>query len=226
MRLSQTYADHSVELLTALNYLMGADGLPTADATRLGISADEVTNISVLRIAHETAYEKYSDINTHNTITVHAMKRADEDAYAVVLPLRQRLKNGVAELSDADYANLGIHEDKTTRSPAKIPEDVPMPALVKTQKRHLTFDAQEQTEEGANRIKLPKDCKVVRELAVLPQGQVPTEGDFHGIETVGRSRFTITFTAAEAGMDVHIRLAYENSAGRGAFSTPLLARII
>ncbi len=47
MRLSQRYADHSAELVVIVDYIMGSDSAPTADAIRLGISADEVNSISV-----------------------------------------------------------------------------------------------------------------------------------------------------------------------------------
>ena len=43
MRLSQKYADHGAELLAIQQYITESDGSPTDDATRLGISTDEVT---------------------------------------------------------------------------------------------------------------------------------------------------------------------------------------
>ncbi len=129
-------------------------------------------------------------------------------------------------MTPEDYANLGIHQDKTTRTPAEIPIDVPMPVLVDSRPLNLEFEATEQTTEGVNRVALPKDCRVVREIAVLAQGVEPGEGDFHAIDTIGRSRFTIIFNAAEVGMDMYLRIAYENSAGRGPISQPVKAIII
>ena len=227
MRLSQKYADHAAELDATVNYITGDAGAPSDAAERLGISADEVTAIGVLRNTHQEAYAAYINPNTHNAIAVQAIKIADEKAFAVILPLRQRLKYGVAELTPEDYANLGIHEDKKTRTPSEVPTDAPRPVLVNSAPRTLTFEATEQTEEGANRSALPKNCRVAREIVVLPQGAAePAEGDFHPIDSVGRSRFMLMFQPSEAGMNVYVRLAYENTAGKGPFSLPVKAVII
>lgn len=226
MRLSQKYADHSAELATIVDYILDGGGGPSQRAAELGMTGEEVGDISALRVVFDTAYTAYTNPNTHNAITVAAMKVADDNAYAMILPLRQRLKNGTVELTPEDYANLGIHEDKTTRTPAETPTDVPTAVLVESRPMALTFEATLQTTDGVNRIRLPEYCKVAREIAVVAQGTEPAESDFHSIETVGRSRFTVIFSAAEVGMNVYLRIAYENTAGRGPFSLPIKAVII
>lgn len=226
MRLSQKYADHSAELGGITNYLTGTGGGLSDDATRLGITVEELDSINGLHALFFGAYSEYTSPKTHNAITVHAMKVADDNAYAVILPFRQRLKNGLVDLTPDDYANLGIHQDKTTRTPAETPIDVPMPLLVDSRPLNLEFEATEQSTEGVNRVALPKDCRVAREIAVLAADATPTDADFHTIDTIGRSRFTIVFSAPEVGMNAYLRLAYENSAGRGPFSQPVKAIII
>ena len=225
MRLSQTYADHSAEMLTMVNYIMGADGLPTEDAIRLGIDANDIAEISQLRLQFESAYQVYKNPNTHNAITIGEMRIADNNAYTVILPFRQRIKMGKVELTPADYENLGIHKDKETRTPAEIPTDVPTAILVESRPMALTFEATEQSTEAVNRLKLPRGCRVAREMAIVPQGTEPTETDYHSLDNAGHSRFTIMFTAAEFGMIVYVRIAYENTAGRGPFSIPVRAVI-
>ncbi|MGI9297538.1 MAG: hypothetical protein ACR2QC_06540 [Gammaproteobacteria bacterium] len=226
MILSQKYADHSAELLTIVDYVLAGDGSPTQRATELGMTGEEVGDISALRVAYETAYTAYTNPNTHNAITVHQMRVADDNAYTVILPLRQRLKNGTAELTPEDYANLGIHEDKKTRTPSEIPTDVPTAILVESRPMALTFEATEQSTDGVNRVILPRYCRVAREIAVMAQGAEPADGDYHSLDNAGRSRFTIMFAAAQVGMNVYLRIAYENSAGRGPFSLPVKAIII
>ena len=115
--------------------------MPTPDAIRLGISAEKMNSISALRNAFETAYIAYSNPNKHNAITVHEMQIADDNAYTDILPLSQSLKNGLVSLTPEDYANLGIHEDKNTRTPTTIPTKVPMAVLVDSQPLNLTFEA-------------------------------------------------------------------------------------
>ena len=226
MRLSQTYADHYAELQGFSAYITGDGGVPSDNATRLGISAAEVTNINALKTAFDNKYSEYYNPKTHTSIVVAEMKTVDDNVYTVILPMRQRLKNGTVALTPDDYANLGIHEDKKTRTPTERPTDVPKPFWVKSERLAITFDATEQTTEGTNRVALPKYCKVAREIAVVAPGVEPTESEFHTIDTVGRSRFTLMFTAAEIGMKVYVRIAYENSAGRGPFSMPVDAIII
>ena len=226
MRLSQKYADHSAVLSAIANYITAGDGSPSDNAIRLGISAAEIGNIGNLRAAFEGAYSAYINLNTHNAISVAAMRIADENAFAVILPLRQRLKYGRAKLTPEDYANLGIHEDKKTETHAKTPTDVPTLLLVKSEPMHLTFEATEQTPQGANRAALPRRWRVAREIAVVAQGTTPTERDFYSIEESTHSRFAIVFSAAEIGMNVYLRIAYENSAGRGPFSLPMKAIVV
>ena len=226
MRLSQRYADHFTELQGISAYITGDGGVPSDNATRLGITAAEVTNINALKTAFDSTYADYYNPKTHTSIVVGEMKIADDNAYTVILPLRQRLKNGSAPLTPDDFANLGIHEDKKTRTPSERPTDVPKPFWVNSERMAITFDATEQSTEGANRVALPKYCKVAREIAVVAADAEPTDSDYHTIDTIGRSRFTLMFSAAEIGMKVYVRIAYENSAGRGPFSMPVNATII
>ena len=226
MRFSQKYADHLAELETIVAYTLDGGGGPTPRATELGMSGEEVGNISALEVAYRAAYSAYTNPNTHNPATVYEMKVADDNAYAVILPLRQRLKNGTVPLIGTDYTNLGIHRDKETRTPAEIPTDVPTMVLVDSRPLALTFEATEQSTEAVNRLALPKDCRIAREMAVVAAGTQPADGEYHTIDTVGRSRFTLMFVAAEIGMNVYIRIAYENSAGRGPFSKAVSAIII
>lgn len=226
MILSQLYADHSAELSTIEAYIESAPGGPSEDATRLGITAEEVIAISALKGAFDTAYATYINPTTHNAISVNAMKIANNNAFTVIFPLRQQLKKGKVPLTPDDYANLGIHEDKTTRTPSERPTQTPLAVVVKAEPKVLTVDATEQTTEGANRTATLNGNRIFREIAVVAPGTEPTEGDFYALDSVGRSRFQIVFNNAQVGMNVYIRLAYENSAGRGPISRSVKAIII
>ena len=183
-------------------------------------------DISAAQTEYDAAYSAYIDPNTHNAITVRDMRVADDKAYGLVLPMRQQVKNGKVELTSEDYANLGIHEDKKTRTPVETPTDVPIAVLVESRPLVLTFEATLQSTDGVNRIALPKYCRVAREIAVVAQGTQPADGDYYPLDNAGRSRFMITFVAAQVGMNVFLRTAYENSAGRGPYSKAVSAIII
>ena len=226
MILSQRYADHFAELASFSAYITGDDGAPSDNATRLGITAAEVTSINALKTIYDSTYANYYNPKTHTSIIVAEMKVADNNAYTEILPLRKRLKFGAVTLTPDDFANLGIHEDKKTKTPVERPIEVPKPFWVNSARLAITFDATIQTTEGVNRTALPKYCKVAREIAVVAPDVEPTEADFHAIDTIGRSRFTIVFAAAQIGMKVYLRIAYENSAGRGPLSMPVDAIII
>ncbi|MGI9298125.1 MAG: hypothetical protein ACR2QC_09535 [Gammaproteobacteria bacterium] len=226
MKISRQYAGHRAELRTILGYISGDNGAPTPAAIRLGILQAEIDNLRDLRAAFDVAFAAYRDPDLHTSVAVREMKIADARAFAAILPLRRRLKNGTAALTAEDYANLGIHEDKKTRTRAKRPADVPFAILVHSAELVLTFEAIDETADGRRRFVLPRGWRIAREIAVLPQGAAAAEGDFRAIDTVGRSRFSVSFVAADVGMNVYLRAAYENTAGRGPFSLPIKAVVI
>ncbi|MGI9298644.1 MAG: hypothetical protein ACR2QC_12215 [Gammaproteobacteria bacterium] len=226
MKLNKKYAAHSAELAAILGYLADGDGMLTPAALRLGVSQTEVGDLRDLRAAFDAAFAAYRSPDSHNAIAVAAMRAADLRAFAAVLPMRQRLKKGLAALTAEDYANLGIHEDKKIRTRAKRPADVPAAILVHSAELVLTFEAIDETADGKRRFVLPRGWRIARAIAILPQGTAAAEGDFRAIDTVARSRFSVSFVAADVGMNVYLRIAYENTAGRGPFSLPIKAVVI
>ncbi len=226
MRLSQRYAEHWAELLSMVQYLSDTGGVPSENATRLGVTAEQVTSLINFNSAFQTAYNNYIDPDTHGPKAIREMREMDDAAYTFVLPLRQAIKNGMVTLTTDDYLHLFIHEDKTTRTPAEVPTDAPTLVLVDRRAMALTFDTTMQTTEGVNRVALPRNTKVARQIAVLPQGTEPTDGDFHPMDYIGRGRFTVMFTEPEVGMNAFLKVAYENSAGRGPWSMTEKAVIV
>ena len=226
MKLSRIYSEHSAELRAIVGYLQTDSGAPSDNALRLGVSAAEVASLAALRADFDAAYMAYSHPDSRTSVAVQKMRAADGAAYSAVLPLRQRLKHGAAALTSADYAELGIHEDKKTRTRAKTPEYVLHLILVKASPLYLVFEAKSDSGEHGRRYVLPKDWRIAREVAILPQGAKPAEGDFRAIDSVGRVRFGISFAASQVGMNVYLRIAAENRAGRGPFSQPIRAIVI
>lgn len=226
MKINRKYAEHSAGLSAVVAYISDENGAPTPAALRLGISAAEIENLRDLRAKFDSAFAAYSSPETHTPIAVQEMGAADAAAFAAVLSLRRRLKNGTAKLTSEDYANLGIHEDKKTRTRAKTPVDAPILLLTNSAPLSLAFAAAEVAGETEKRAHLPRGWRIAREMANRPQGVEPADGDFRALNSVGRSRFAVSSTAAQVGMNAHLRIAYENAAGRGPFSLPVKAIII
>lgn len=225
MRLSRLYAAHDAEISAMMAYIQN-NGAPTPAATRLGITPADIAMLLGLQSQWNAAYSAYRSPATHNAIAVEAMKTADDKMLAAVKPLRKRVKYGTAALTAEDYAQLTIHRDKETRTPAQKPIEEPVPVFVHFEPLNLTFEAKQQTAEGIHRRGLPRGYRVARMLAVLPPGAEPSDADFRPLDTIGRSRFTITFADNDIGKYAHLRIAYENTAGRGPFSHSVKAPII
>ena len=200
MILSQRYADFNNEQVTMSDYLSDGAGGASANAIRLGVTADQVTTFLENVSAYSTAYSAYLNPNTHNAITIATMRSAYDTSLNFVRPLRQQVKNGAATVTDDDYANLFIHKDKPTSTPSVRPDTAP--ALVFLGAVHLnqTYEAQIQSTEGVNRVALPQGVQIARELAVVATGTVPTEADYFPMDLVGRGRFNVMFVNAQVGM--------------------------
>lgn len=226
MRLSQRYADHSAEWASFLSYLTDETGGPNAIATRLLVTAAEIISITNLRVAFEAAYNAYRNPLTHGQETIRLMRAADEDMLTVILPLRQRLKHSQL-LQPADFGPLGINEDKTTRTPSQLPTEVPTATWLESTRLNILFEASQQSPDGTNQLRVPiRGYRVARQMTTLAAGVTPTEADFHDIDASTHSRFLLTFTVAELGMIVWIRIAYVNNVGQGPWSIPVKATII
>ena len=103
------------------------------------------------------------------------------------------------------------------------------PSLTEIENTHgfIRIDATVPTSEEINHVALPPDMRIGRKLATVPFGQEPTAADYHIIDSVGRSKFTISFTPAEVGMDGYLVCYYFNHRGdHGPDSAPLKFRIL
>lgn len=142
--------------------------------------------------------------------------------------LQQQLKNSAAiTLTPDDHQNLYIHIDKQTRTRINPPDFAPVLTLIRTEHLICEFQAVVPYSDEVDHIALPKHMKLGRKIAVVPAGTPPTEANYHTIDSVGRSKFRITFAPAEADMDGYLICAYYNPRGEnGPESKPLQFRII
>lgn len=226
MAVSSKYTEFNLLLKRTIEYFLAADGTQTPEATRLAVSLEEINELSELQVAFTTAYDVYAEPTTKTQIATANVKTEYKKANPVMANLQQRLKNGYAELTDEDYAVLGIHKDKTTRTPKTIPATVPMPVWVSANKRQIVVDATEQTAGTIKRVAVPDGCRIAIQVAIMPQDIPPTDGDYKTRNPSGKSRFTLDFDVSDAGKNAYVILAYQNNAGRGNWSQPLKAIII
>ena len=128
--------------------------------------------------------------------------------------------------ADMDYAILGINKDKTTHTPAIIPDTSPLAFFLQAAKRMITWEAKQQFPGGESRAAMPEGNWLRIQAATVAQGVIPTEADYKPQASSGKTRFVTKHTVAEIGMDIWVRLAYENSAGMGPWSIGVKAVII
>ena len=229
MQLSQRYADFNNEQSTMLAYLSDGAGAPSAEATRLGVSAAKVTELLTTLAAYSVTYQQYVDPNQHTPKVVHQMKMDYDTSAHFIFPLRQQIKKGEAELTANDYANLFIHVDKETRTPAERPTTAPTVVVLGEKHLNIEYETGEQSTEGVNRVATPAGTQIARELAVTPVGTVSPipDSEYSSLDIVGRGRFSLMFVNAQVGMIATMRCCYVNTRGeKGPFSVPISTPIV
>ena len=224
MIVSKKYTDFTLLLERTIDYLL-TDTAPSANALRLGVQITEINDMNGLQVNVKAAYDKYADPITKNAITVQAMKEQYEKVRPVFKTFQQRLSYGLVELTSEDRNVLDIPQRKRPTRNTK-PTIVPFPVWVKAEKRGLVIDAVDQSEEARKREALPNGCQVAVLVAITAQGVEPTEADYQTRQPSTRSRIRLEFEVEDMGKNAYIKLAYQNTAGRGSWSQSLQAVII
>ncbi len=136
---------------------------------------------------------------------------------------QQAKSNPNLALTDEDYANLYIHEDATTRTPA--PEIEIAPILTTTVGKHLSNDISttDPTPGKENSIALPAEVKGIDRFIGITatDDPAPFRSAYQELSTVGRSRFTIMSDIANKGARKWLICRYVNSRHVGPESDPI-----
>lgn len=213
--------------------LKAFDAHLTANATRLAVGADKVTEVTTYRTTvWDVKYATYLAPATHTREAVIGAEMAYNEGMAIIRPLRQQIKNNSEiTLEESDYVELGIHMNKGHRTPTPIPEYPPNLQEIETKHNTNRFHASFPDSAGTGRLAIPYRNRIQIECAYLPPGNdpaEPTEEDFHLVSQKGRANFTLHApTGVEAGSRGFVRARYVNAKGEmGPVSATLAFTVI
>ena len=92
----------------------------------------------------------------------------------------------------------GINKDKTTHTPAIIPDTSPLAFFLQAAKRMITWEAKQQFPGGESRAAMPEGNWLRIQAATVAQGVIPTEADYKPQASSGKTRFVTKHTVAES----------------------------
>lgn len=217
-RISKRYYQFNGELEALIGYLT------VPNRARLGIRDDQYDGLVAKLPAWSAAFNAYKNPETRTQPVNSEMKRLYKDYEALVRGIRQQVKNlqGVPLTGD-DYAALGIHQNKTTRTRHTRPDYAPSIKLIRIAHLENEFEVQHPDSVNINRLALPTGLKLARKLAITePLDPPPEASAYEPIDEAGRGKFTLNFDLAQEGKIGYIICSYFNSRGEhGPESPPL-----
>ena len=223
MRLSVNYQTLRDQLAIAIPYM-------TANAERLGITADQLTSITARQTAFVAAHDLYLDPETHTPRVVHTTETEYLAADDEFRGLQQQMKNNRAlEMTDADYDNTFTHRNADRRGRRPTPTVAPANTLLDSKRQTNTIETYKPVEGDTNHRRLDKDvARVGRKVALINSGDpVPTADDYHSLPPSGYGTFTLTWQPEQRGKVCYLITWFENYKGEpGPESAPLEFQII
>ena len=194
-----------------------------ATATRLGLTAQQVTDITAFLAAWNPVYSAYLAPGTHGDFTT-AQVNALYKTYKLYFDgLKQQLKNNPAlTLTEMDYIMFDIHKNATPRLRIPAPFQRAMIALRLT--NHLNNEYRVSDEANPTKAVKPADVKRIKVfmLILLATAPPPTIDMLVEEMTVGSMNFDIPFTDDQVGMIAYIAVCFSNDSGDGTKS-PIIA---
>lgn len=220
-RFSKKYQDFDIEYKSVLAYI-------TANQATLGITPEQVTTYTATGVLWSNAYTAYSDANTRTApdiaevATQFAFIRHDTNV------IQQQIKNDASiTLSEEARIALYIHLDKTTRTPATRPDVAPVVVVLSSVRLVSKISVTVPTSDEENHRGLPIGTRsIARLVAVTETGVAPAREAFNSIASTGHTVSTIEWDEGNAGHFGWVICQYENTAGQGPESAPLMVAIV
>jgi len=196
-------------------------------ATRLGLTAQQVTDLTALLAAWSPAYSAYLAPATYGRLTVAQINLLYRNTKAYCDGLKQQLKNNPAlVLTEMDYIIFDIHKDVTPRANIPAPEQqaiVTLKASHHLNNEYRVWDAANPTKAGK-----PTDVRRIKVfLLVLIATATPPTIDMLRLDmTVGSMNFDIPFTEDQIGKIAYVAVCFSNDSGDGPMSPIIASPII
>jgi hypothetical protein len=223
MRLSKEYQRFHFEINVSVPYMVAV-----ANATRLQIATSQVTSLQNHLLAWNTKYALYINPETHTDVAILGVKLAYKVFHKEIQAIKLQLKfNKAIELTEEDYAAIGIHKNAKKRY--RRPRPVKAPNNSVSLQYHsvtqiCTFDPENPTKKA-----LPEDVfKIGRKMVIQPIDQKPPElKAYQPLESIGKTIYKIIFKEGDENCKAYLMTCYINSTGQeGPYSDPLSFTII
>ncbi|MBE8189286.1 MAG: hypothetical protein HAW58_00065 [Candidatus Thioglobus sp.] len=168
--------------------------LDTPNSIRLKVADTQLAEITAEKVTWDANYLKYLDPATHNRAVILETERLYKITYATISGLQQQVKNNAeVELIGDDYTQLGIHLDKTTRTPTPVETVAPNIVMVKASRLSNEFYTTYPDPEGNAHRRLPHRNNLLIKVAHVASSAEPppAENDYDEVYQSGRSTFTL-----------------------------------
>ncbi|MBA5249234.1 MAG: hypothetical protein FE834_06855 [Gammaproteobacteria bacterium] len=221
-RIATSLTEFDNELNIMHNYLAN-------NAERLRVNETQLTELNNILAKWEQEFALYVDPKTQNKQTREGIRLVYTSALKFIRNLRQQIKKGSIELNEADYSNLYIHIDKTTKTPAQVPVVAPEMVLLKTQHMLNQIACTYPDVQNNQKRALPEGVGAIgRALVVNDEKNSPVDFDnYHMIDNTGRSVFYLNFDDQDEGKYCHLKTWYINTRNKtGPHSEPLTFIIV
>ncbi len=219
---SRTLVFYNIYLSIMLPY-----AIVSANATRLGLTAQQVTDLTGFLAAWNTAYANYISPLTYGRLTTAQINALYKLYKAYCDGIKQQLKNNPAlSLSELEYIIFDIHKNVIPR--AHIPAPTAEASVTLRAANHLNNEYRASDIANPTKGGKPTDVKkVIVFLLVLPADKpAPTHADLNEEMESGSMIFDIPFTENLIGEIAYVAVCFANDSGRGNMSAIIASPII
>ena len=187
-----------------------------ANQKRLDLTAATITALEQDWALWTASYQKYLDPNEQTTPLILRVNKLYHDINSYLRVFKQSVKhNADVDLTEADYKNLFIHQDKRRQGHVHVPNVAPHVELLET--HHLTnrFEVVNPNPPEQTHRALPLGAEHIgRKLAVVPTGRpAPQPADYHNLTQIGRTIFELNFEPTQKGQLGYLIAWYVNRRG-------------
>ncbi len=219
---SKTIVFYNIYLTLMIPYAIVA-----ATATRLGLTAQQVTDLTAFQTAWGPTMLAYLSPLTYGRLTTAQINALYRAVKLYCDGLKQQLKNNPAlTLTEADYIYFDIHKDVAPR--AHIPAPTAEASVVLKAANHLNNEYRVSDIANPTKAGKPKDVKKVIVFLVVFSASAtpPTHDDMREEMEVGSMNFDIPFTEDQIGKIAYVCVCFANDSGRGNMSPIIASPII
>ncbi len=198
-----------------------------ANASRLGLTAQQVTDLTNYLALWNPAYANYISPLTYGRLTTAQVNALWKAYKRYTDGIKQQLKNNPAlTLSELEYIIFDIHRDAPARGHIPAPTQeagISEKAINHLNNEYHAFDLANPTKAGK-----PKDVKRIKiKYIVLDASATPPALEMLTEELEsGAMNFDIPFTEDQIGKIAYVAVCFSNDSGDGNYSDIIATPII